>query len=65
MYEKIKLITHIDNNLLIVAYSSNLGWQYRLVNSKGEIIKEGEGFENSFLAEDSGRKWLNKLTINN
>lgn len=59
MYEKIKLITHIDSNLLIVAYSSNAGWQYRLVNSKGEILKEAEGFANELLAEAEGRQWLN------
>lgn len=58
MYEKIALVTHINNNLLIVAYSKDLGWQYRLVNNKGEIMKEENRFENSSLAEKSGRQWL-------
>lgn len=58
MYEKISLVTHINNNLLIVGYSQDLGWQYRLVNNKGEILKEADSFENSSLAEASGRQWL-------
>ncbi|MBE9128117.1 hypothetical protein IQ257_22400 [Coleofasciculus sp. LEGE 07092] len=58
MTDKIHLITHIHKNLLIVLYTDDQGWLFRVVSSAGEMLQEQAHLESAEAAEQAGQEWI-------
>lgn len=58
MYQKIYCVNHIGKNLLIVGYLEDKQWQFQVVTSTGEMVKQVNQFSTPQQAEKQGKKWI-------
>ncbi|AFZ47312.1 hypothetical protein Cyast_1347 [Cyanobacterium stanieri PCC 7202] len=58
MYQKIYCVNHIGKNLLIVGYLEHKQWQFQVVTSTGEMVKQVNQFSTPQQAENEGKKWI-------
>lgn len=55
---RVHLLTGIDDYTLVVFYTNAHAWQFRVLNTAGEIFGSKQIFYSSEAAEREGRAWV-------
>ena len=55
---RIHLLTRIEGYTLVVFYTNAHAWQFRVLNTAGEVFGSKQIFYSSEAAEREGRAWV-------